>query len=134
MMPNVLAGTVTVIALSVALGASSALAEGARETYDCVSTQRCDGAGLCEPADEAITFVVAPLSQDAQGGGTLTLSYGDETAQATRLSDIAPIVWSSGPGDVQSLMITGSAMFVWYWLDLNYGNSELTFLTCKVSR
>jgi hypothetical protein len=126
------------LALALMLLGSPALAEGARQTYQCRATLSCDDRGACEPSASLVTFAFEPLSTGPDGSGDYRVLHDDVAAPATFSAPALEYLWSDGSGDPQRLMVVGqdddgSARLVWHSLDLTGQRSTLLFLSCEVT-
>lgn len=127
------------LALAASPAASSALAEGARQTYDCRATQICDGAGACAPTDEAVTFTLDPVELGRHGEGTFTIRYAGVEAEAVAAFLPFDVSWAEGRDDLQRLLLGGESadgqgLLLWHASRLVAGTSTLRFLTCDVTQ
>ena len=117
---------------------TSALAEGAVQTFDCLVEAVCDEAGSCVPPGEApvqdTIFRMEPVSTGPQGEGTYRISYGDVSAEMTNVTGLGPLLWSEGNGDRQVILFTGETSLLWQSLDEASARSTVAFLACEVTR
>lgn len=124
-------------ALALALAVQPALAEGARQTFDCRATLACDGAGACAASDEAVTFILDPVDLGPDGGGVVTIRRGEVEAEAV----VAPpldVSWSENGGP-QRLLLSGEApdgraLLLWHAARPPGGPAAVRFLSCEVTQ
>ncbi len=121
-------------ALLLALAPLTAHAEGARTLFSCTGLQTCDATGACQPDNTATTFGLAPETTGTDGDGLYTLTHDNQPFEMKAMAMLGPFVWSEGPHDRQTLLITGERAALWHSLDLATGTSQIRFLTCEVTR
>ncbi|WP_407493277.1 hypothetical protein [Pseudooceanicola sp. MF1-13] len=114
----------------------SALAEGARMVMDCQVTSRCDVDGTCVAADVPVQFELAPVSIDADGAGTYSVTAMEETYEATAPSRAGPFVWDEGNGARYTLTLTSEDTAIGLMQDIKNDtyavDSKLIFMNCMV--
>ncbi len=114
----------------------SALAEDSKFEVRCKTTMVCDGFGTCSGAAHAITFKISEVEDNGEGVGDYQIGYDDVTATAHVGSSFAPLVWSDGDGNIQSLLNFDRQRLItnmlWHTLYVseNAGRTEIRFLTC----
>ncbi|MEI4487138.1 hypothetical protein V8J36_13150 [Frigidibacter sp. MR17.14] len=124
----------TLAALALPLPAA---AEGARIVLDCTTQTRCDPQGGCASATGSARFTLAPVTTDAGGAGSYSLSLGDGAAlEAKAPSRTGPWVWLQGGEVLMTLALSGETSAVWIRQSLAGGGSApatIDLMTCEVT-
>jgi hypothetical protein len=114
-----------------ALMPAIALAEGAVRVLSCQITQQCDGAGVCEPHDEAIEFRMEPQAQHSDGSGEFTLRYRDQELPMAAQSEVGPFTWSQQQ-DRHTLLASSETRFLLHVLSLaDEPKATIQFMNCS---
>ena len=121
--------------LSLALLAPmTAQAEGAVLTFDCTATITCRQDGQCSHDTTAVTFVIRPVSADADGAGDYMINHGTDEFEMQNVTGFGPLVWSEGGDNAQVLLLTSATTLLWQQFDAINATSTMTFLTCEITQ